>query len=173
MKPTEVDVEVETITVPCSARDLKATFGWLLVEMRAVAQVFRPDERELLRTIMSHPGPLLVSDLFPNFTRESEEHRTLRRLRAAHFIRPINTGRWEPDEPIEATPFGRIMWDRIGEQRIFAPPPVKPKGNPIDHPTPIPKPTPVTWDNLLECVRERQKRLAANGSANGTGANHE
>ncbi|MCI0702313.1 MAG: hypothetical protein L0241_14620 [Planctomycetia bacterium] len=162
MKPSQLDVEVETVVVPCTAKDLRATFGWLLTEMRMVGELFRPEERALLRKIMAHTdGPLTVGDLFPKFQRESEEHRTLRRLRAAHFIRPVSTGRWELDEPIEPTPFGRLMWDQLGEERIFTPPPVKPKAKTIEQHTPPPKASSVTWDNLLECVRERQKRLAS------------
>ena len=60
-----------------------------------------------------------LASLFPEFTRESEGHKTLRRLRAAQFVRPARTGRWDPQEPIEVKPFARLMWDRIGEDAIF------------------------------------------------------
>jgi hypothetical protein len=62
---------------------------------------------------------LSVGELFPEFARESEGHKTLRRLRAAQFVRPARTGRWDPEEPIEVKPFARLMWDRIGEDAIF------------------------------------------------------
>ena len=32
---------------------------------------------------------------------------------------PRETGRWDPQEPIEVKPFARLMWDRIGEDAIF------------------------------------------------------
>jgi hypothetical protein len=101
--------------------------------------------------------------LFPEFARECEAHKTLRRLRAAQFIYPKNTGRWEPDEQIAVTPFARLMWDNIGEDRIFSPPPVVPKGTAtVDTRTPPPNQQKVvTWDNLLECLHERQKAKAA------------
>ena len=102
---------------------------------------------------MSHTGKrLTVGDLFPNFQREGEPHKTLRRLRAAQFIYPKKTGRWEPDEPIAVTPFGRMMWDQIGELRIFEPPPPPPpkpkETTSVDAHTPPPKHAVVTWDNL-------------------------
>ena len=75
----------------------------------------------MLREIMSREsGALTVADIFPEFARESEGHRTLRRLRAAQFVRPARTGRWDPIEPIEVKPFARLMWDHIGEDAIFA-----------------------------------------------------
>jgi hypothetical protein len=163
MKTSQVDVEFETVTVPCTAKNLRATFGWLLKEMRSVGKILRPDERDILRRIMNHKGEMLtVSALFLTFEREGEAHKTLRRLRATQFIYPANTGRWEADEPIEVTPFARLMWDHIGEERIFAPPAVfKPK-EAVDVRTPLPSAQrAVTWDNLLECVRERQKANAA------------
>jgi hypothetical protein len=116
---------------------------------------------------MEHQGgPLTVSALFLTFEREGEAHKTLRRLRATQFIYPASTGRWEPDEPIEVTPFARLVWDHLGEERIFSPPPaVKPK-DPVDVHTPMPsEQRVVTWDNLLECVRERQQAQAAANDA--------
>ena len=76
---------------------------------------------------MAHAGaPLTVRDLFPDFEREGEGHKTLRRLRASQFLYPARTGRWEPDEPVAVTPFARIAWDRVGEERIFSEPKTKP-----------------------------------------------
>lgn len=169
MSVSQVGFELDTLTVPCTAKDLKATFGWLLLEMRAVAQVLRPDERTLVRQLLSHTGkPLTVLDVFPDFQRECEGHKTLRRLRAAQFVYPKRTGRWEPDEPITVTPFARMMWDQLGEQRIFEPPPPpppQPKGTSIDSHTPPPKHAVVTWDNLLDHIRERQRVLATEGKS--------
>ena len=163
MKTSQVDVEFEAVSVPCTAKDLRATFGWLLKEMRSVGKILRPDERDILRKIMEHQGgPLTVSALFLTFEREGEAHKTLRRLRATQFIYPASTGRWEPDEPIEVTPFARLVWNHIGEERIFSPPPLDKVKHPVDVRTPMPaEQRVVTWDNLLECVRERQKAQAA------------
>jgi hypothetical protein len=61
-----------------------------------------------------------VADVFPGFAREGEGHKTLRRFRAAQFVRPARTGRWDPDERIEVKRFARLMWDRVGEAVIFS-----------------------------------------------------
>ena len=157
MKASQVDIDVDSVMIRCTARDLKANFGWLLSEMRALAKQLRAEERDVLRVIMNHTGvALTVRAVFPQFTREGEAHRTLRRLRAGKFIRPTKTGRWEPDEPIEPTPFARMMWDRMGEDRIFTPH-AKPKSPSTSTRTPAPK-SAVTWDNLLERIHERKKQ---------------
>ncbi len=169
MTATRVNVELDAATIPWTAADLTATFDWLLQEMRSVGKVLRPDERDALRRIMDHTGaPLTVRELFPAFAREDEGHKTLRRLRATQFVYPKRTGRWEPDEPIAVTPFARVMWDHLGETRIFAFPPVKSKRVPIDAPTPAPVQPVVTWDNLVDHIRERQQTLA--GSAPNPGS---
>lgn len=166
MKTSHLDVDLGTTTIPCSTEDLKAIFGWLLLEKRSVAKVLRSDERVILRAIMSHTdGNLTVSALFPAFKREGESHKTLRRLRATQFVYPARTGRWEPDELIVVTPFAKIIWDQLGEAGIFSSAANEPKRAPADTCTPPPKNTPVTWDNLLECLRERQKALAPSPAA--------
>lgn len=154
-------INLGAASVSCTAADLELTFAWLLKEMRSVARVLRPDERELLRKLMSHSGPpLTVGALFSEFTREGEPHKTLRRLRATQFVYPERTGRWGPAEPIAVTPFARIVWDQLGEAGIFASP-VAPAPAPVPPAppaqTPPPRPAPVTWDNLLECIRTRQQ----------------
>ena len=162
MDATQADAEVETDAILWTAKDLKATFGWLLMEMRTAAKVLRPDERDALRKLMSHVGgALAVRDLFPAFRRKGAEHKTLRRFRASQFAYPENTGRWELDEPIAVTPFARMVWDHLGEAKIFRDAPTEPIRETVTAHTPPPKQTPVTWDNLLECVRERQKSRAA------------
>jgi|GEM_PF-2801008 len=117
---SKVHIDLDTITIVCTAKEIAATFAWLLEEMRAAIPRLRPDERTVLRRIMaSENKTLTVGELFPDFRREHEAHKTLRRLRAAQFIRPANTGRWEVNEPIEVKPFGRLVWDHIGEAGIF------------------------------------------------------
>jgi hypothetical protein len=162
MTAPQVAFDLDAVKVPCTAEDLRATFGWLLLEMRAAAKVLRADERAVLRKIMSHTGGVLtVRDLFPEFQREGEAHKTLRRLRATQFVYPKKTGRWEPGEPVAVTPFARKMWDSLGEERLFAPPPVKLQSTSIDMPTPPPSRPTVTWDNLLDRISEQQKALAS------------
>ena len=165
MNGTQGEVEVNTDAIPWTAKELQATFAWLLMEMRSAAKVLRPDEREVLRKMMAHAGGVLtVRDLFPAFRREGEAHKTLRRFRASQFAYPEKTGRWEPDEPIAVTPFARMVWDHLGEAKIFSGSCDKPTKTVTDR-TPPPKPMTATWDNLFECVRERQKALATNPPA--------
>jgi hypothetical protein len=120
MSTSELQLDMGTVTMKCTNEEVAATLAALLGEMRAVIPRLREDERDILRQIMSHDsGALTVGELFPEFARESEGHKTLRRLRAAQFIRPAVTGRWDPQEAIEVKPFARLMWDRVGEETIF------------------------------------------------------
>jgi hypothetical protein len=120
MAESRVQIPLGKMTLNCSIEEIAATYSWLLLEMFAATPRLRSDEREVLRQIMTHENEsLTVSDLFPEFTRESESHKTLRRLRAAQFIRPAKTGRWDPNEKIEVKPFGWLMWNQFGEDIIF------------------------------------------------------
>jgi hypothetical protein len=114
-------IDLGTIAINCTLEEIETTFYGLLVEMRAALPRLRSDERSVLRQIMANEsGSLKVSDVFPNFKRESEGHKTLRRLRAAQFIRPAKTGRWDADEKIEVKPFGWLVWNRSGEASLFS-----------------------------------------------------
>ena len=121
MSVSELELDLGTAAMSCTTEEVAAVFAALLREMRAVAGRLRPDERVALRLIMSRDsGTLSVGEVFRGFARESEAHKTLRRLRAAQFVRPAKTGRWDPDERIEVKPFARLVWDRVGEGTIFA-----------------------------------------------------
>jgi len=123
MSLSEHEIDLNTATMHCTNDEIATIFSALLGEMRRMIPKLRQDELETLRHIMAQEsGTVTVAELFPNFARESEPHLTLRRLRAAQFIRPAKTGRWEPDEAIEVKPFARLMWDRIGENGLFANP---------------------------------------------------
>jgi hypothetical protein len=120
MTESELQLDLGEVTMSCTTEEVARTLAALLGEMRAVIPKLREDERDVLRQIMSRDSSALtVADLFPAFARESEGHKTLRRLRAAQFVRPANTGRWDPNEPIEVKPFARLMWDHIGEDALF------------------------------------------------------
>jgi hypothetical protein len=113
-------IDLGKIAINCTLAEIETTFYWLLVEMRAALPRLRPDERAVLRQIMANESDSLkVSDVFPDFKRESEGHKTLRRLRAAQFIRPAKTGRWDADEKIGVKPFGWLVWNRCGEASLF------------------------------------------------------
>ena len=132
MRKPELELDLGTVTMHCTTEEVAATLAALLREMRAVIPLLRPDEREVLRKIMSHEDALTVGEAFPGFVRSSEAHRTLRRLRAAQFVRPAKTGRWDPDERIEVKPFARLVWDRVGENVIFAGLPASPATAPAE-----------------------------------------
>lgn len=120
MLPTEFELDLGTATLHCPAAEVSTAFASLLEEARAFARNLRSGERALLRRIMAHRGePLAVRDLFPGFVRESRGHRTLRRLRTAMLVRPQGGGCWQADSRIEVRPFGRLVWDRLGEAGFF------------------------------------------------------
>jgi hypothetical protein len=127
MKPSEVQIEVGTATMTCTAGEIGDTLAGLLAEMRAVLPKLRPDEHEVLRRIMGSEGALTVADVFPDFARESEGHKTLRRLRAAQFVRPAGPGHWDRGVVILVKPFARLMWNHLGEDGIFPPRAAKPQ----------------------------------------------
>src|SRR5262245_59311335 len=89
MRLSELEIDLGGVAISCTTEEVEATLASLLREMRSVARLLRADERVALRKIMAHPsGSLTVGDVFRDFTRESESHKTLRRLRAAQFIKP-------------------------------------------------------------------------------------
>jgi hypothetical protein len=135
MSAPELQLDLGTATIRCTAAEVEAAFAALLREMRLVTPILRQDERQVLRRVMSRDsGTLTVADVFPGFVRESEAHKTLRRFRAAQLIRPARTGRWDPAEPIEVKRFARLVWDRAGEAAIFSPPPMPPAAAPPAEP---------------------------------------
>lgn len=122
MQMTQSDIELDlgSATMSCTAEEVAAALAGLLREMRAAVPFIRPEERDALRQIMAHAGGApTVADVFPDFARDSEAHITLRKLRTAQFIRPADRDRWDLDERIEIKPFARLLWDRVGEAQIF------------------------------------------------------
>lgn len=116
---SELALDLGTVTLNCTTEELGAALAGLLHEMHTAAPFIHPEEREALRRIMIADGTVTVADVFPDFARNSEAHNTLRKLRTAQFIRPADRDRWDADERIEIKPFARLLWDRVGEGRIF------------------------------------------------------
>jgi hypothetical protein len=151
MNLTDIEIELGSATMSCTGPEIGEVFAGLLGEMRRMAPRLRADEVNALREVMRHEsGTLTVAGLFPDFERESEQHLTLRRLRAAQFIRPGRSGRWAADEPIEVKPFARLVWDRLGEGSLF--PREELDENALSDETPTPgEHPPATWDdNVLD-----------------------
>jgi hypothetical protein len=144
MSVSELELDLGTAAMNCTAEELAAAMTSFLREMRSVAGLLRPDERVALRMIMSREtGTLTVGEVFRGFSRDSEAHKTLRRLRAAQFVRPAKSGHWVPEERIEVKPFARLIWDRVGEGTIFADVVLNgeedlPMAEPVAAPQPIP-----------------------------------
>jgi hypothetical protein len=133
----ELQLDLGTVTIRCTPAEVEAALAALVREMRTVTRLLRPDERGVLRRIMARgSGTLTVADVFPGFTRESEAHKTLRRLRAAQIVRPARTGCWHPAEPIEVKGFARLVWDRAGEAVVFPAAPAAPAAEPAPEPVP-------------------------------------
>lgn len=116
---SELELDLGSASLHCTTEELSAALAGLLREMRAAAPFITPEEREALRTIMAFAGAPTVADVFPDFARDSGEHITLRKLRTAQFIRPADRDRWAPEEHIEVKPLARLLWDHLGEARIF------------------------------------------------------
>jgi len=172
MRLSQLELNLNPNLISCTTDEIEATLAAYLREMRSVARLLRADERVALRKIMSNEsGTLTVADVFRGFSRDSEAHKTLRRLRAAQFIRPAKTGRWDADEPIEIRPFGQLMWDKVGENEICGPSRevhVARPAAPADE-EPIDLGGPVAWDDadvLDDLVRHADEatRETAEGS---------
>jgi hypothetical protein len=154
MKLTDIEIDLGSATMSCAASEVGEVFAGLLGEMRRMAPCLRGDEVNALREVMRHEtGTLTVGELFPDFERESEPHLTLRRLRAAQFIRPGRSGRWAADEPIEVKPFARLVWDRLGEESLFPREELGASGLLDETPTPGEHP-PATWDDNVLDLRD-------------------
>jgi len=120
MTQTELEFDLGTETIRCTAEEVAAALAGVLREMRTAAPFVTPEEQLALRHIMSHEsGSLTVADVFPDFDRNSDALTALRRLRTAQFIRPADRDRWEAGERIEVKPLARLIWDRLGETAIF------------------------------------------------------
>jgi hypothetical protein len=120
MTKSEIELDLGTETLTCTTEEIAAALAGLLREMRAAAALIRPDERTVLRRIMSYDsGALTVGEVFPDFQRDSEAHTTLRRLRTAQFILPAGRDMWDRDQRIAIKPFARLAWDRLGEASLF------------------------------------------------------
>lgn len=154
MSLTEIDIDLGTVTITCTGPEIGRVLAGLLREMRRMAPRLRADEVDTLREVMRHEsGTLTVGELFPEFERESEHHMTLRRLRAAQFIRPGRSGQWTAGEPIEVKPFAQLVWDRLGEEVLFPRSDLDAAAMSDETPTPGEQP-PATWDDNVLDLRD-------------------
>ena len=120
MVQSEIELDLDTETLACTAQEIATVFAAILREMRAAIPFILPDERVALRRIMAHESAALtVAEVFPDFARESAAHFALRRLRTAQFILPAGRDMWDRDQHIAIKPFARLVWDRFGEAVLF------------------------------------------------------
>jgi hypothetical protein len=69
----------------------------------------KPEEKKLFLKVLSLSEPPAVIQLFPEFERDTAEHKMLRALRGVYYIRPRGGGLWEQDSIVEVTNFGKIV----------------------------------------------------------------
>jgi hypothetical protein len=67
-------------------------------------------EIELFERVREARGERTIHDLIPEFTRESDSHNELRRLRDRKLIRPSEGGKWEGGKRPVVTRFAEIFW---------------------------------------------------------------
>ncbi len=133
MTQSDIEFDLVTATMSCTADEVATTFAGMLREMQAAAPFIAQHERETLRWIMAHDsGSMTVGSVFPNFARDTEALTTLRKLRTAQFIRPAGRDMWDRDEHIAIKPFARLVWDRLGEDAIFGPEEETPAAVPVE-----------------------------------------
>ena len=118
---SEFTLTLGIVSVKFKVDELNQTLESILSEMRSITSTLRIDEREVLQRIMNNRDKsLTVNDIYPNFKRDTEEHKTLRRLRDAQFIRPSEGDGWESHKHVEVKAFGRLMWEKVGEDKLFS-----------------------------------------------------
>lgn len=81
----------------------------MLQEIVEAMNELSPDEVVLFQKINAGDSRLSVSDLFPDFKRNSDQHEQLRKLRDRKLIRPIEGGNWQPPKHPIVTRFGRLV----------------------------------------------------------------
>jgi hypothetical protein len=121
MRVTEIELDLKIIKVTFKNDELERTFAAVLDEMRSITARLGEDEKRKLEDIMSRPsGSLLVADVYDDFVRGNKRHDALRAMRDAQFIRPVGGGPWEENKRIEIKAFGRLMWEKVGKNELFA-----------------------------------------------------
>jgi hypothetical protein len=109
--------EIELTTTEASK-----TFEELISEIKMIVNKITPDEREKLKQIMQEKsGRYTVKEVFQNFNREKDNAalETLRKFRDAQFVRPQGGGQWQIEKRIEIKPFGKLMWEKVGSEKLF------------------------------------------------------
>jgi hypothetical protein len=120
MQVDEIEVSLlGFVKLKFTRNEIELTLTSVLQEMQAITRQLDERDRYILREIMRSPDGTCVSDVLPGFQRESSEHMTLRKLRDAQFVRPSASGPWDANTMIQVKPFDRLMWEKVGEQRLF------------------------------------------------------
>jgi hypothetical protein len=120
VKIKEVTLNLGFVSVTFGEDELDHTLASLVDEMRTITSGLTVPERDVLRRIMGAPPGIKVTDVFSDFQRDTPAHNTLRQLRDAQFVRPAEGGQWTRDKHIAIKPFGRLMWEKIGEAKLFS-----------------------------------------------------
>jgi hypothetical protein len=107
------------IKLPVSAAE--ETLESMYREMRILVDQVPVEQRRLIIEALQSgaEGTVKVSDIYPGFCRESDEHKHLRGLRNAQLIRPVRHGQFWPNSTLEIKPFGKLMLKYQGEYIFY------------------------------------------------------
>ncbi len=118
MKLKEIELDLKLVKLKFTKEELDKTLSQLFEEMKIMVSRLSSYERNKLKQILAKPSMYYeVKEIFPEFLRESGniDFSTLRKLRDAQFIRPHDRGKWRGHKKIEIKAFGKIIWDKLGE----------------------------------------------------------
>lgn len=80
------------------------------------------EERAFFLRVLSLPRVPTVSELLPDFQRNTPEHKMLRALRGVYFIRPSEGGPWQANKHVQVTTLGRIVAQHKRDRLMAGPP---------------------------------------------------
>lgn len=109
--------EIELTTTQASK-----TLEELIGAIKRIVKEITDNEKEQLEKIMqAESGHYTVKQVFPNFNRADDNPalKTLRKFRDAQFVRPQGGGQWQREKKIEIKPFGKVIWEKVGSEKLF------------------------------------------------------
>lgn len=95
--------------IELTAEQADRALNELIQEVVESARGLSESELQLFEKIHEVHGSVTLQELVPGFTRKSEAHEQLRRLRSMKLIRPNEGGRWETNKHPITTRFAEIF----------------------------------------------------------------
>ncbi len=106
----ETVMKIGAVEVKMTAKQANDALSEIFREIDTILKSsLSSEEKELFLRILTSVNPPKVGDIWPDFTRGSNEHKMLQNLRGVYFIRPVKGGKWEKDKYIQITQLGRIV----------------------------------------------------------------